>query len=148
MGAGCGLGQANGFGAGHGLGDVPVGAVVFGPDGLIIGRGINQRETLADPVAHAEIVALRAASSKLGRWRLDGCSLVVTLEPCAMCAGALIAARIDRLIFGAWDAKAGACGSVWDLPRDRASPHHPEVTGGVMAQACGALLTEFFASRR
>ncbi|MDR1118921.1 MAG: nucleoside deaminase [Bifidobacteriaceae bacterium] len=128
--------------------DVPVGAVVVGPDGSVVGHGANVRLALCDPTAHAEIVALRAAAGKLGRWRLDGCTLVATLEPCAMCAGALVAARVDRVVFGAWDAKAGACGSVWDLPRDRAALHHPEVIGGVMATEAAALLAEFFAARR
>ncbi|MDR0627464.1 MAG: tRNA adenosine(34) deaminase TadA [Bifidobacteriaceae bacterium] len=129
-------------------GDVPVGAVVVGPGGAVIGSGANQRERLADPTAHAEMVALRAASAAVGKWRLDGHTLVVTLEPCAMCAGALIASRVDRIVFGAWDDKAGACGSVWDLPRDRASLHHPEVIGGVLADQCAALLADFFAQRR
>ncbi|MDR1186705.1 MAG: nucleoside deaminase [Bifidobacteriaceae bacterium] len=129
-------------------GDVPVGAVVVGPGGSVIATGANRREDDHDPTAHAEMVALRAASAALGSWRLDGCSLVVTLEPCAMCAGALIAARVDRVVFGAWDDKAGACGSVWDLPRDRASLHHPEVVGGVLAAQSGRLLADFFASRR
>jgi tRNA(adenine34) deaminase len=128
--------------------DVPVGAVVVGPGGSVIAAGTNRREFDRDPTAHAEIVALRAAGSVLSRWRLDGCTLVVTLEPCAMCAGALITARVDRIVFGAWDAKAGACGSVWDLPRDRGALHHPEVVGGVMSGAGAALLSGFFASRR
>jgi tRNA(adenine34) deaminase len=130
------------------LPDVPVGAVVVGPDGTVIAGGTNAREAEADPTAHAEVVALRAAGRALGSWRLDGCTLVVSLEPCAMCAGALIAARVDRVVFGAWDPKAGACGSVFDLPRDRGALHHPEVIGGVMAQASASLLTEFFAARR
>ncbi|MDR1442425.1 MAG: nucleoside deaminase [Bifidobacteriaceae bacterium] len=128
--------------------DVPVGAVVVGPDGSVIASGANGRERHQDPTAHAEIVALRAASAALGRWRLDGCSLIVTLEPCAMCAGALIAARLDRVVFGAWDDKAGACGSVWDLPRDRACLHRPEVLGGVLAVPCAERLAAFFADRR
>ncbi|MDR2114336.1 MAG: nucleoside deaminase [Bifidobacteriaceae bacterium] len=129
-------------------GDVPVGALVVGPDAAVVGQGANAREATGDPTAHAEIIALRAASAALGSWRLDGCTLVVTLEPCAMCAGALIAARVNRVVFGAWDPKAGACGSVWDLPRDRASLHHPEVIGGVNAQECAAVLTEFFTDQR
>jgi tRNA(adenine34) deaminase len=128
--------------------DVPVGAVVVAPGGGVLASAVNRRERDHDPTAHAEMVALRAASAELKTWRLDGCTLVVTLEPCAMCAGALIAARVDRVVFGAWDPKAGACGSVWDLPRDRGSLHHPEVIGGVLADECAALLGAFFASRR
>jgi tRNA(adenine34) deaminase len=127
---------------------VPVGAIVIGPGGEVVGGGANRREAGLDPTAHAEIAALRQAAHRLGRWRLDGCTLVVTLEPCPMCAGALIAARVDRVVFGAWDDKAGACGSVWDLPRDRAALHHPEVVGGVLAAEAAALLAEFFAQRR
>jgi tRNA(adenine34) deaminase len=129
-------------------GDVPVGAVVLGPDGALLGSGRNVRERDSDPTGHAEILALRAAGERLGTWRLDGCTLVVTLEPCAMCAGALIQARVQRVVFGAWDDKAGACGSVWDLVRDRAALHRVEVVGGVREAECSALLTEFFASRR
>ncbi len=129
-------------------GDVPVGAVVLGPDRMVAGRGWNLREAQADATAHAELVALRSASAALGRWRLDGCTLVVTLEPCLMCAGALIQARIDRLVFGAWDPKAGACGSVWDVVRDRQALHRPEVVGGVREEDCAALLAEFFRQRR
>jgi tRNA(adenine34) deaminase len=125
-----------------------VGAVVLGPDGEVVATGANQREARHDPTAHAEVAALRAAGRALGRWRLDGCTLVVTLEPCAMCAGAAVAARVDRIVFGAWDAKAGACGSVWDLPRDRGSLHRPEVVGGVLADSSASLLKGFFASRR
>ncbi|MDR2348646.1 MAG: nucleoside deaminase [Bifidobacteriaceae bacterium] len=128
--------------------DVPVGAIVLGPEGQVVAGGTNGRAAGADPTAHAEIVALRAAGAALGRWRLDGCTLVVTLEPCPMCAGALVAARVDRVVFGAWDPKAGACGSVWDLPRDRAALHHPEVVGGVMAAESQELLRRFFAARR
>ena len=128
--------------------DVPVGAVVCDSSGVVIGAGHNTRERDADPVGHAEIVALRAASEALGTWRLDGCTLVVTLEPCAMCTGALLQSRIERVVFGAWDEKAGACGSVWDLARDRASLHRAEVIGGVSEPECAALLTEFFTSRR
>jgi tRNA(adenine34) deaminase len=127
---------------------VPVGAIVLAPDGAVIAGGANAREAALDPTAHAEIIALRAAARRLGRWRLDGCTMVVTLEPCPMCAGGLIAARLDRIVFGAWDDKAGACGSVWDLPRDRAALHHPEVIGGVLAAESAALLAEFFAQRR
>jgi tRNA(adenine34) deaminase len=128
--------------------DVPVGAVVLGPDGRVLGRGFNEREATADPTAHAEMVALRAASSALGTWRLSGCTLVVTLEPCAMCAGALVLARVDRLVYGAVDPKAGAVGSLWDLVRDRRLNHRPEVVGGVLADECAALLREFFEARR
>lgn len=129
-------------------GDVPVGAVVLGPDGEIVGRGWNLREAQADPSAHAEIVALRAAAAALGRWRLSGCTLVVTLEPCLMCAGALQQARVARLVYGAWDPKAGACGSVWDVLRDRQALHRPEVVAGVRVEACAELLADFFRRRR
>jgi len=129
-------------------GDVPVGALVLGPDGSLLGRGRNQREELADPTAHAEIVALRAAAAERGSWRLDGCTLVVTLEPCSMCAGALVLARVDRLVFGAFDPKAGAVGSLWDVVRDRRLNHRPEVLGGVLAEDCGALLAGWFAAHR
>jgi tRNA(adenine34) deaminase len=128
--------------------DLPVGAVVLDPAAETIGRGYNQRETTGDPVAHAEIVAMRDASKRIGGWRLDGCTLVVTLEPCAMCAGALVQARIGRLVFGAYDEKAGAVGSLWDVVRDRRLSHRPEVLGGVLAEESAALLREFFARRR
>ncbi|KGM16347.1 hypothetical protein N867_01180 [Actinotalea fermentans ATCC 43279 = JCM 9966 = DSM 3133] len=129
-------------------GDVPVGAVVVGPDGTVVGRGRNAREATGDPTAHAEVLALREAAASLGRWRLDDCVLVVTLEPCAMCAGALVLARVPRLVLGAWDPKAGACGSAHDLVRDRRLNHRVEVVGGVLEDECGALLREFFAARR
>lgn len=129
-------------------GDVPVGAVVLGPSGDVLGRGRNQREAVGDPTAHAEIVALRAAAAERGTWRLDGCTLVVTLEPCAMCAGAIGLARVDRLVYGAADPKAGAAGSVWDLVRDRRMNHRPEVIGGVLADECAELLRLFFAAQR
>ncbi|WP_291801977.1 tRNA adenosine(34) deaminase TadA [Cellulomonas sp.] len=129
-------------------GDVPVGAVVVGPDGEVVGRGHNARERDHDPTAHAEVVALRAASVRLGRWRLDDCTLVVTLEPCVMCAGATVLARVPRLVLGAWDPKAGACGSQWDVVRDRRLNHRVEVVGGVLEDECGALLREFFEERR
>ncbi|MGF1647168.1 MAG: nucleoside deaminase [Kineosporiaceae bacterium] len=132
--------------AGHD--DVPVGAVVVGQDGRVLGRGRNERERRGDPTAHAEVLALRAASTAAGRWRLDDCTLVVTLEPCAMCAGAAIAARVARCVLGAWDAKAGACGSVWDLPRDPRSPHRVEIIGGVAEEACAQVLRDFFVGRR
>lgn len=131
-----------------GAGDVPIGAVVVGPDGSVLGQGRNVREARQDPTGHAEVVALREAGSALGSWRLDGCTLVVTLEPCAMCAGAAVLSRVDRIVFGAWDPKAGACGSVWDLPRDRRALHRAEVVGGVLEQECAALLLDFFADRR
>ncbi|MGJ5725975.1 nucleoside deaminase [Brevibacterium sp. H602] len=128
--------------------DVPVGAVVIDAGGVIIGRGHNRREVDADPLGHAELMAISAAASARGEWRLDGCTLVVTLEPCVMCAGALVGSRIDRVVFGAYDDKAGAVGSVWDLLRDRAALHHPEVTSCVRAEESRALLREFFAVRR
>ncbi|MGD8201975.1 nucleoside deaminase [Ornithinimicrobium sp. W1679] len=135
-------------GVAAGSGDVPVGAVVVDEDGRVVGRGHNVREVEHDPTGHAEVVALREAGRAQGRWRLEGCTLVVTLEPCAMCAGAAVLARVDRIVFGAWDEKAGACGSVWDLPRDRAALHRPEVVGGVMAEESARLLLDFFAGRR
>ena len=128
--------------------DVPVGAVVVGPDGTVLGRGHNAREAAADPTAHAELVALRAAARGLERWRLADCTLVVTLEPCLMCAGAIMLARIPRLVLGAWDPKAGACGSQWDVVRDRRSTHRVEVVGGVRAAESAALLHNFFAAQR
>lgn len=129
-------------------GDVPIGAVVVGPTGEVIGRGRNVRELDADPTGHAEVVALREAGAARHTWRLAGCTLVVTLEPCAMCAGAAVLSRVDRIVFGAWDEKAGACGSVWDLPRDRRALHRPEVVGGVREQECADLLLGFFGERR
>lgn len=129
-------------------GDVPVGAVVVGPDGAVVGRGRNAREATGDPTAHAEVLALREAAATLGRWRLDDCRLVVTLEPCAMCAGAIVLARVPRLVIGAWDPKAGAAGSVHDLVRDRRLNHRVEVQGGVLEDECGALLREFFEAQR
>ncbi|MFI7586218.1 tRNA adenosine(34) deaminase TadA [Spongisporangium articulatum] len=129
-------------------GDVPVGAVVVDDAGRAVGRGHNEREALADPTAHAEVLALRRAASSLGTWRLDGCTLVVTLEPCLMCAGALLLARVPRLVLGAWDPKAGATGSVRDVVRDRRLNHRVEVTGGVREQECGDLLRSFFAGHR
>lgn len=131
-----------------GTGDVPVGAVVVGPDGDVVGRGHNAREAIGDPTAHAELIALRAAAVALGRWRLDDCTLVVTLEPCTMCAGALVLARVPRLVLGTWDPKAGAAGSVHDLVRDRRLNHRVEVVGGVLADECAEVLTAFFAERR
>lgn len=124
--------------------EIPVGAIVLSPIGEIIGRGYNRRENDCDPVAHAEIVALRQASQKLGNWRLDDCTLVVTLEPCAMCAGAIAQSRIAKLIFGAWDDKAGAVGSVWDILRDPRAIYKVEVHSGVLESECAALLSTFF----
>lgn len=129
-------------------GDVPVGALVIGPDADVIGQGWNIREAMGDPTGHAEIVAMRDAAQRLGRWRLDGCTLVVTLEPCAMCAGAIVAARVPRVVFGAWDAKAGACGSMWDLVRDRNALHQAEVIAGVAEEDCRETLADFFSAHR
>jgi tRNA(adenine34) deaminase len=129
-------------------GDVPVGAVVLSPDGEELGAGVNRREADGDPTAHAEVLALRAAARAHGQWRLDGCTLVVTLEPCVMCAGAIVLSRVDRLVFGAWDPKAGAAGSVWDLVRDRRANHRVEVVGGVREEECTRLLLDFFGGRR
>lgn len=129
-------------------GDVPVGAVVLGPDGAVVGRGRNAREARQDPTAHAEVEALRRASRSLGNWQLTDATLVVTLEPCAMCAGAILSARVPTVVFGAWDAKAGAAGSLYDLLRDRRLPQSATVYGGVREAECAALLTEFFERRR
>jgi tRNA(adenine34) deaminase len=129
-------------------GDVPVGALVFDTSGRRIASGHNRREELQDPTAHAELLAIRAAAAALADWHLTDVTLVVTLEPCAMCAGAILNARIPRVVFGAWDEKAGAVGSVHDLLRDRRLPHRVEVTAGVEAEACAALLLDFFAERR
>lgn len=125
-------------------GDVPVGAIVVNSDGVLIGRGFNEREANNDPTAHAEIVAIRSAASRLQNSRLDGCTLIVTLEPCAMCAGAIAQSRISKVIFGAWDAKAGAVGSIWDVLRDPRSIFKVEVNAGVLKDECAELLTEFF----
>jgi tRNA(adenine34) deaminase len=129
-------------------GDVPVGAVLVGPDGTELASSANAREGENDPTAHAELLAIKAAARRLGSWRLDGCTLAVTLEPCTMCAGALVLARVSRLVFGAYDAKAGAVGSLWDVVRDRRLNHRPEVVGGVLAAECGELLRDFFAQHR
>lgn len=129
-------------------GDVPIGAVVLDAAGTVIGAGRNVREADADPTGHAEVVALRAAARARGEWRLDGCTLVVTLEPCTMCAGAIVLSRVDRLVFGAYDAKAGAVGSLWDVVRDRRLNHRPEVAAGVLADESTALLEAFFAEHR
>ena len=129
-------------------GDVPVGAVVVGSDGVVLGEGFNVREADGDPTGHAEVVALRAASRTVGSWRLEGCELVVTMEPCPMCAGAAVLARVERVVLGAWDPKLGACGSVWDVPRDRRVTHRVEVVGGVLEDECGDIVRDFFAGRR
>lgn len=129
-------------------GDVPVGAVVADATGAVVGRGGNARERLGDPTAHAEMLALRAAAQATGSWRLTGCTLVVTLEPCTMCAGALVLARVGWLVFGTSDPKAGAAGSLYDVVRDRRLNHRPEVVGGVLQAECAAVLSEFFATAR
>ncbi|QCU78846.1 nucleoside deaminase [Citricoccus sp. SGAir0253] len=135
-------------------GDVPIGAVVLGPDGAVLGTGRNEREASGDPTAHAEVLALRAAAAARrdtagdDGWRLDDCTLVVTLEPCAMCAGAIVLARLPRLVFGAWDPKAGACGSVFDVVREPRLNHWVEVYPGVREDECGELLVDFFRARR
>jgi tRNA(adenine34) deaminase len=129
-------------------GDVPIGAVVIDGSGQVMASGHNRREAEADPTAHAEVLALRLAAARNGEWRLEGCTLVVTLEPCAMCAGASVLARVDRVVFGAYDEKAGAVGSLWDLVRDRRLNHRPEVVAGVLADECGAVLREFFETHR
>ena len=153
---GLALGEA---GAALATADVPIGAVVIGPDGTVLGSGRNEREALGDPTAHAEMVAIREAAARLQEagaagggagdgWRLADCTLVVTLEPCAMCAGAVVLARIPRVVFGAWDEKAGAAGSVFDVLRERRLNHWVEVYGGVREQECAALLRDFFAGHR
>src|SRR5688572_6286407 len=124
--------------------DVPVGAVVLAPDGAELAVACNEREAAGDPTAHAEVVALRAAAARSGTWRLDGCTLVVTLEPCTMCAGALVLARIRTLVFGPWEPRTGAVGSLWDVVRDRRLNHRPEVYGGVLEAECAAVLRAFF----
>jgi tRNA(adenine34) deaminase len=131
-----------------GSADVPIGAVVVDADGQLIGRGHNEREAAGDPTAHAEVLAIREAAKQVGEWRLTACTLVVTLEPCTMCAGAIVLARLDRLVFGAYDEKAGAVGSLWDVVRDRRLNHRPEVVGGVMADEAGARLRDFFTGHR
>lgn len=129
--------------------DVPIGAVVTGADGQELAAACNAREALGDPTAHAEILALRAAAARVGSWRLDGATLAVTVEPCTMCAGAIGLARVARVVFGAWEPKTGAIGSLWDVLRDRRLTYRPdEVVGGVLEEECAALLTEFFAGRR
>jgi tRNA(adenine34) deaminase len=131
-----------------GVADVPVGAIVVAASGAVLATAANERERAADPTAHAEVLALRAAAAATGSWRLAGCTLVVTLEPCTMCAGALVLARVARLVYGAVDPKAGAVGSLWDVVRDRRLNHRPEVVGGVLADDCGTLLREFFDRHR
>ncbi len=129
-------------------GDVPVGALLFGPDGTVLGRGHNEREAIGDPTAHAEVQAIREAALAVGEWRLTGCTLVVTLEPCTMCAGAIVLARIDRVVYGALDEKAGAAGSLFDILRDRRLNHRPEVIPGVLAADCATQLRTFFDQQR
>lgn len=129
--------------------DVPIGAVVFGADGTELARAANAREELGDPTAHAEVLALRAAAAVCGDgWRLEGATLAVTVEPCTMCAGALVLARVARVVFGAWEPKTGAVGSLWDVVRDRRLNHRPQVRGGVLADECAALLEDFFVRQR
>ncbi|CAL8977419.1 tRNA-specific adenosine deaminase [Propionicimonas sp. T2.31MG-18] len=128
--------------------DVPIGAVVVDRTGAVIARAHNEREASGDPTAHAEVLALRRASALRGSWRLDDCTLVVTLEPCTMCAGALVLARVGRLVFGAYDPKAGAVASLWDVVRDPRLNHRPEVVGGIDEAACGQLLQDFFSAHR
>jgi tRNA(adenine34) deaminase len=129
--------------------DVPIGAVVFAADGTELARAVNVREANGDPAGHAEIVAMRAAAAVLGDgWRLEGTTLAVTVEPCTMCAGALVLARVARVVFGAWEPKTGAVGSLWDVVRDRRLNHRPEVIGGVLADECAALVEEFFVRQR
>ncbi|AHK27796.1 MULTISPECIES: nucleoside deaminase [Rhodococcus] len=129
--------------------DVPVGAVVFDADGVEVSRAVNSREAMSDPTAHAEIIALRAAARVYGDgWRLEGATLAVTLEPCTMCAGALVLARVSRVVFGAWEPKTGAVGSLWDVVRDRRLTHRPQVRGGVLEDECAGILEDFFRERR
>lgn len=129
-------------------GEVPVGAVVIDGDGNIIGRGSNLRERDSDPLAHAEVLAMKSAAAFRKSWNLSNCTLVVTLEPCPMCAGAILQTRLKCVVFGAWDAKLGACGSVWDILRDPHVGSQPEVIGSVCEEACAQLLSDFFANRR
>lgn len=127
------------------LGEIPIGAVVLDEQGAVVARGHNDREASADPTGHAEVVALRRAAAVRGEWRLTGCTLVVTVEPCTMCAGAAVLARVDRIVFGAWEPKTGAVGSLWDVVRDRRLNHRPEVLGGVLEPDCARLMVDFFA---
>jgi tRNA(adenine34) deaminase len=127
-------------------GDIPIGAVVYAPSGEVLAQACNAREALGDPTAHAEVLALRAAAARFGDgWRLNGCTLAVTVEPCTMCAGALVLSRVARVVFGAWEPRTGAVGSLWDVVRDRRLNHRPEVVGGVLADRCATLLESFFA---
>jgi len=142
------LAEAAAPGPGDVPADIPVGAVILDEAGTVLARARNRREADRDPVAHAEIVAIRQAALALGQWRLTGLTLVVTLEPCTICAGAVTAARLDRVVYGATDPKAGAAGSLWDVLRDTRLNHRPEVIGGVLAEECAALLRDFFAARR
>ena len=128
--------------------DVPIGAVVLSASGVVLGTGHNVRERDGDPTGHAEIMALRAAAASVGEWRLTGCTLVVTLEPCTMCAGAAVLSRVERVVFAAYDDKAGAVGSLWDVVRDRRLNHRPEVVGGVLAEESAVLLEAFFSRHR
>lgn len=128
--------------------EMPIAAVVIDASGEVIGTGVNRRETDSDPTAHAEVLALREAGARVGDWRLSGCTLAVTLEPCTMCAGALVLARVDRLVFGAFDNKAGAVGGLWDVVRDPRLNHTVEVVGGVREAECGRLLSDYFSGRR
>lgn len=128
--------------------EIPVGAIVVSPSGEVIGTGFNTREDDHDPMSHAEVVAMRAAAAHCGNWRLDDCTLVVTLEPCTMCAGTAIQARIARIVFGAFDDKAGAVGSLWDVVRDPRLPHRAEVISGVLADECAQVLSDFFKAQR
>lgn len=129
-------------------GDVPVGALVLDPAGVVIGEGWNRREATGDPTAHAEVIALRAAARHRGQWSLTGCTLAVTVEPCTMCAGATVLARVDTVVFGCWEPKTGAAGSLWDVLRDRRLTHRVQVRGGVLESECAALLRDFFAAHR
>lgn len=129
-------------------GDLPIGALVLDESGVVIAKAGNRREATQDPTAHAEVLALRAAAQVRGDWQLDGCTLIVTLEPCPMCAGAAVLARVERIVFGAWNEEYGACGSHWDLPRDRRLNHRPEVISGVLAEECGNLVRDFMANIR
>lgn len=132
----------------HSATDIPIGALVVGPDDAVLATASNERAGGTDPTAHAEIVALRRAGAAFGTWRLDGCCLVVTVEPCPMCAGAAVNARVAAVVFGAWNPDYGGCGSVFDIPRDRRLPHRPEVVAGVLADPCGELVRAFFDGRR
>lgn len=132
----------------EGSGDVPIGAVLFGADGASLAGACNAREATSDPTAHAEVLVLRAAAQAAGTWNLSGTTLAVTVEPCTMCAGALVLARVSAVVFGCWEPKTGAAGSLWDVLRDRRLTHRVQVRGGVLADACAALLVDFFAARR